>query len=179
MGHTGTAIIILGFIVCLHNPVAWGIVHNMYHWFFSSSLDSRIFTGCHGIPGTLLSALNNIHSLIIVWINYKMNVYMVEKIELFHYQKSELTQMKQHCSKGDWCLVQGENDNYTASDMYDVYLYSITSSLRPLRTFTPKNARPVTPKDVFLYHSKKNMSFVGPGEASVTVRSVLPSAEDL
>ncbi|XP_046368087.2 BTB/POZ domain-containing protein 16-like isoform X2 [Haliotis rufescens] len=39
---------------------------------------------------------------------------------------------------------------------------SITSSLRPLRTFTPKNARPVTPKDVFLYHSKKNMSFVGP-----------------
>ncbi|XP_067656682.1 BTB/POZ domain-containing protein 16-like isoform X2 [Haliotis asinina] len=39
---------------------------------------------------------------------------------------------------------------------------SIPSTARPLQTFTPKNARPVTPKDVFLYHSKKNMSFVGP-----------------
>lgn len=34
--------------------------------------------------------------------------------------------------------------------------------LGPIRKFVPSNARPVTPKDIFLYHSKKSHSLLGP-----------------
>ncbi|GFN84169.1 BTB/POZ domain-containing protein 16-like [Plakobranchus ocellatus] len=39
---------------------------------------------------------------------------------------------------------------------------SYSDAVGPVRQFTPKSARPETPKDIFLYHSKKSMSFVGP-----------------
>lgn len=34
--------------------------------------------------------------------------------------------------------------------------------LGPIRKFVPSNARPATPKDIFLYHSKKSHSLLGP-----------------
>ncbi|XP_063435143.1 BTB/POZ domain-containing protein 16-like isoform X1 [Mytilus trossulus] len=37
------------------------------------------------------------------------------------------------------------------------------STSGPIRKFIPANARPATPKDIFLYHSKKSQSFIGPG----------------
>ncbi|CAG2196476.1 BTBD16 [Mytilus edulis] len=37
------------------------------------------------------------------------------------------------------------------------------STSGPIRKFVPANARPATPKDIFLYHSKKSQSFIGPG----------------
>ncbi|XP_076104084.1 BTB/POZ domain-containing protein 16-like isoform X1 [Mytilus galloprovincialis] len=36
------------------------------------------------------------------------------------------------------------------------------STSGPIRKFIPANARPATPKDIFLYHSKKSQSFIGP-----------------
>ncbi|XP_052704688.1 BTB/POZ domain-containing protein 16-like isoform X7 [Crassostrea angulata] len=36
--------------------------------------------------------------------------------------------------------------------------------LGPIRKFVPSNARPATPKDIFLYHSKKSHSLLGPGK---------------
>ncbi|XP_060580646.1 BTB/POZ domain-containing protein 16-like isoform X2 [Ruditapes philippinarum] len=40
---------------------------------------------------------------------------------------------------------------------------SLTKPLSPIKKFMPRSARPVTPKDVFLYHSKRNKSLMGPG----------------
>ncbi|RUS84270.1 hypothetical protein EGW08_007963, partial [Elysia chlorotica] len=41
-------------------------------------------------------------------------------------------------------------------------LPSLPDPAGPVRHYVPKNARAETPKDIFLYHSKKSMSFVGP-----------------
>ena len=45
---------------------------------------------------------------------------------------------------------------------------STPSPLAPIRKFVPTNARPATPKDIFLYHSKKSHSLLGPGNASLS-----------
>lgn len=37
-----------------------------------------------------------------------------------------------------------------------------TRTLSPLKKFVPHNARPVTPKDIFLYHSKRSKNNTGP-----------------
>ncbi|XP_078311219.1 BTB/POZ domain-containing protein 16-like isoform X3 [Crassostrea virginica] len=44
-----------------------------------------------------------------------------------------------------------------------VKLRNTPSPLAPIRKFVPTNARPATPKDIFLYHSKKSHSLLGPG----------------
>ncbi|XP_022344792.2 BTB/POZ domain-containing protein 16-like isoform X7 [Crassostrea virginica] len=43
-----------------------------------------------------------------------------------------------------------------------VKLRNTPSPLAPIRKFVPTNARPATPKDIFLYHSKKSHSLLGP-----------------
>nr|XP_022344793.1 uncharacterized protein LOC111137576 isoform X4 [Crassostrea virginica] len=45
-----------------------------------------------------------------------------------------------------------------------VKLRNTPSPLAPIRKFVPTNARPATPKDIFLYHSKKSHSLLGPGQ---------------
>ncbi|XP_005089625.1 BTB/POZ domain-containing protein 16 [Aplysia californica] len=45
-----------------------------------------------------------------------------------------------------------------------VRIKSIPKSVGSVRSFVPKCARPETPKDIFLYHSKKSMTFLGPGK---------------
>ncbi|XP_045189998.2 BTB/POZ domain-containing protein 16-like isoform X4 [Mercenaria mercenaria] len=39
---------------------------------------------------------------------------------------------------------------------------SMTKPLSPVKKFMPRSARPVTPKDIFLYHSKRSKSNMGP-----------------
>ena len=48
-------------------------------------------------------------------------------------------------------------------DDYELLFCSTPSPLAPIRKFVPTNARPATPKDIFLYHSKKSHSLLGPG----------------
>ncbi|KAH3705496.1 hypothetical protein DPMN_080571 [Dreissena polymorpha] len=39
--------------------------------------------------------------------------------------------------------------------------------LSPIKKVMPRKARPVTPKDIFLYHSKKSKNNLGPGKMVV------------
>ena len=51
-----------------------------------------------------------------------------------------------------------------ASSILSVVFVDFSSrTLSPLKKFVPHNARPVTPKDIFLYHSKRSKNNLGPG----------------
>ncbi|XP_048745848.2 BTB/POZ domain-containing protein 16-like isoform X3 [Ostrea edulis] len=45
-----------------------------------------------------------------------------------------------------------------------VKIRNTPTPLGPIKKFVPSNARPSTPQDIFLYHSKKSQSLLGPGQ---------------
>ncbi|XP_045189996.2 BTB/POZ domain-containing protein 16-like isoform X3 [Mercenaria mercenaria] len=50
---------------------------------------------------------------------------------------------------------------------------SMTKPLSPVKKFMPRSARPVTPKDIFLYHSKRSKSNMGPDSLKTSKYDVL------